>query len=166
MLFFSFQKGIVVLTPGPTESTLPFYVIVPFLRSEATDVNIAARLVSDSLLTRTRQQYYKNIHEANRSVGQERGWWKLHNIPTIVLRRVSHLLGLGPVPATTEDHAADDDDTEIVWFGLVKTPTHTADFHNHPSFISACHHFVYSFVRSSIHSMYTWPYPDSFSLFV
>ncbi len=43
-------------------SALPFYIMVPLLRTEANDVDIQVRLVSENLLTRNQRTKYRRVH--------------------------------------------------------------------------------------------------------
>ncbi|XP_045212437.2 uncharacterized protein LOC123563591, partial [Mercenaria mercenaria] len=88
-------------------SKLPFYVLVPLLRSEAEDVTITVRLVSEHIVTRTHREKYKKIHQQLFNM-----WDKYENqddySTSQLLRECSHLVGIGPIPASIDDHGDDD----------------------------------------------------------
>ena len=79
-------------------SNLQFYKLILLLRSEAETVDIQIRLVSDNLLCKIRRKKYINIHGLLEKAWD--GYEEEELTTTGLLRRVSHINGLGPL---TED---------------------------------------------------------------
>ncbi|KAH3693919.1 hypothetical protein DPMN_081358 [Dreissena polymorpha] len=90
-------------------SKLPFYVMVPLLRTEADDVTLTVRLVSEQMMTRNHRMQYKKLHDKLYEI-----WDRYENedeyTTSRLLRESSHLVGTGPIPANIEDHGEDEDE--------------------------------------------------------